>query len=137
VPNPRGTAGPADHLGFMLPVDDTSFRIFTVGSDQAMFDGYAAVLKNRWDQFDADPVSVQRTPNDFETQSSQGPITLHSEERLVSGDRGIVLLRRMLRRQIDVVAQGGDPIGVAFAPGDVLRVVEAGAFITAAKQDVT
>jgi phenylpropionate dioxygenase-like ring-hydroxylating dioxygenase large terminal subunit len=133
VPNPRGTPGAADHLGFMLPVDDTSFRIFTVGTDKSMFDGYAATLRERWEQFDADPASAQRTPNDFETQGSQGPITLHSEERLVSSDRGIVMLRRLLRKQAAIVANGGDPVGVAFAPDSDLRVVEAGAYITPAQ----
>jgi len=31
----------------------------------------------------------------------QGAITLHSEERLAASDRGVVVLRRLLRREIE------------------------------------
>jgi phenylpropionate dioxygenase-like ring-hydroxylating dioxygenase large terminal subunit len=133
VPNPRGAEGPADHLGFILPVDDTSFRIFTVGFDPMMFKGYEMVLTERWKQMDEDMSSVQREPNDLEAQGSQGPITLHSEEKLVSSDRGVVMLRRLFRRQMDIVASGGDPIGVSF--DNDLRIVEAGSFITPAQME--
>ena len=54
------------------------------------------------------------TPGDFEAQMGQGAISLHSEEHLATSDRGIVMMRRMLRQQIKVVAEGGDPMGVAF-----------------------
>ncbi len=135
VPDPRGAEGPADHLGFILPVDDTSFRIFTVGFEPMMFKGYEMILNERWNQMDEDIACVQRAPNDLEAQGSQGPITLHSEERLVSSDRGIVLLRRLFRKQIEIVANGGDPIGVSFDPAQELRVVEAGSFITVARAE--
>ena len=135
VPNPRGAEGPADHLGFILPVDDSSFRIFTVGFEPGMFEGYAAILTQRWAQMDADISCVQRAPNDLEAQGSQGPITLHSEERLVSSDRGVVMLRRLFRRQMEIVANGGDPIGVAFEGQSDLRIVEAGSFVTPAQME--
>jgi hypothetical protein len=77
--------------------------------------------------------SVQREPNDLEAQGSQGPITLHSEEKLVSSDRGVVMLRRLFRKQMDIVASGGDPIGVSF--DNDLRIVEAGSFITPAQME--
>jgi phenylpropionate dioxygenase-like ring-hydroxylating dioxygenase large terminal subunit len=133
VPNPRGAEGPADHLGFILPVDDISFRIFTVGFEPGMFEGYAAILNQRWEQMDADMSCVQRAPNDYEAQGSQGPITLHSEEKLVSSDRGVVMLRRLFRKQIEIVANGGDPIGVAFEGQSDMRVVEAGSFVLPAE----
>jgi hypothetical protein len=56
----------------------------------------------------------QRFPGDFEAQTGQGAITLHSEEHLVESDRGIALLRQFLRQQVELVAQGHDPAGVAF-----------------------
>ena len=55
-------------------------------------------------------------PGDYEAQVGQGPITLHSEEHLVSSDRGVALLRRFLRQQLDALAAGHDPIGVCFDP---------------------
>jgi hypothetical protein len=45
---------------------------------------------------------------------SQGVIARHSEEHLATSDRGIVMLRRMLLKQLDIVAAGGDPAGVHF-----------------------
>jgi len=50
----------------------------------------------------------QRTPGDYEAQAGQGTISLHSEERLVTSDRGIVMQRRLLRQQCELVAGGGD-----------------------------
>ena len=53
-------------------------------------------------------------PGDFEAQTGQGAITLHSEEHLVESDRGIAMLRQFLRQQVELVAKGSDPAGVAF-----------------------
>jgi len=39
---------------------------------------------------------------------------LHSEEHLVSSDRRVALVRRVLRRQLDTLAVGRDPLGVSF-----------------------
>ncbi|MGG2362827.1 hypothetical protein ACE4Z5_28500, partial [Salmonella enterica] len=48
----------------------------------------------------------QRFPGDYEAQVGQGPITLHSDEHLATTDQGIVMLRRLLQRQLDAVAEG-------------------------------
>jgi hypothetical protein len=105
-----------DALGFVVPVDDTNFRIFTVlrGKDRTFYERIHA-LRNREVGKDAD--HFQRFPGDWEAQGSQGPITLHSEEHLATSDRGVRMLRRLLREQIDIVAAGGNPMNVAFEPG--------------------
>jgi hypothetical protein len=54
----------------------------------------------------------QRFPGDYETQVGQGPVTLHSTERLTSSDRGVSMVRRQFTEQVQVVASGGDPVGV-------------------------
>jgi len=56
-------------------------------------------------------------PGDYEAQVSQGRIAAHSAEHLRTSDRGIALLRRFLREQLAVVANGGDPSGVARGAG--------------------
>jgi phenylpropionate dioxygenase-like ring-hydroxylating dioxygenase large terminal subunit len=56
----------------------------------------------------------QRTPLDYEAQSSQGKITFHSQEHLVLSDRGVSMHRRLFKKQCEIVAGGGDPVGVAF-----------------------
>lgn len=128
VPNPFGTEGRVDHIGFVLPVDDTHFRIFTVlrGVDRKFFEIFedplyarAPHLMEQW----------QRFPGDYEAQGSQGAVTLHSEEHLVRSDRPIIMLRRLFEAQSKVVAEGRDPIGVHFEPGTEYVRLEAGAFI--------
>jgi 5,5'-dehydrodivanillate O-demethylase len=47
---------------------------------------------------------------------TQGPITDRSVERLATSDRGIVMLRDMLRREIEKVQRGEEPIGVMRDP---------------------
>ena len=75
----------------------------------------------------------QRFPGDYEAQASQGPISLHSEEHLVTSDRGIMLQRKLLEKQIEVVAQGGDPVGVTFDAAQALVKVRSGNFYRAAR----
>jgi 5,5'-dehydrodivanillate O-demethylase len=47
---------------------------------------------------------------------TQGPIADRTTEHLAYSDRGIVLLRRVLREQIERVQQGVDPLGVIRDP---------------------
>jgi hypothetical protein len=71
----------------------------------------------------------QRFPDDYEAQTGQGPITLHSDEHLATTDQGVVMLRRLLLKQADIVAEGGDPIGVSFDKGAGPIRSEAGNFL--------
>jgi hypothetical protein len=73
----------------------------------------------------------RNTPGDYEAQAGQGPITLHSDEHLVSSDRGIMMLRRMLLQQMEVVAAGADPAGVSFEAAAALVKVRSGNFYRA------
>jgi LigXa C-terminal domain like len=45
-------------------------------------------------------------------QESQGVIADRTKEHLATSDRGILMLRQMIREAIDAVSQGKDPIGV-------------------------
>jgi phenylpropionate dioxygenase-like ring-hydroxylating dioxygenase large terminal subunit len=135
VPNPFGVPGPIDNLGFVLPVDDTHLRIFNVlrGKNDEFFQRLSASRGEREQRMQADPLYAQKHPGDWEAQGSQGPITLHSEEHLRTSDRGVAMLRRLLKKQLDKVAAGGDPICTAFEPGDELIEFEAGQFLAAAQ----
>ena len=55
----------------------------------------------------------QRQPGDYDAQTSQRPIAVHALEHLATTDRGVVLLRKMLREGIQAVAAGKDPFGVS------------------------
>ena len=121
VPNPRaGVAGASlvgrvESIGWTLPIDDTHFRIYVAGRVREK--GQLRRMRSRqggklWEELS--PEEHQRFPGDFEAQTGQGAITLHSEEHLVESDRGIALLRQFLRQQVELVAKGGDPAGVSF-----------------------
>ena len=118
VPNPFvGAYGRVELIGWTLPIDDTHYRIYTVGRvrEKGIFlprGAGAATSRRRW----RDMTEAERRafPGDWEAQTGQGAITFHSEENLATSDRGVVMLRRLLRREVQAVADGRDPVGVSF-----------------------
>jgi len=134
VPNPFAAAfnQAVETLGWVLPIDDVHYRIFTAGRVTESggllprpkgFKG----TRRRWQ--DMTDEERQRAPGDWEAQVGQGPITFHSEEHLASSDRGIAMLRRFFRKQIETVAAGGDPAGTIFDERDALIRFDAGNFL--------
>ncbi len=63
----------------------------------------------------------QRFPADFDAQSSQRTTAVHALEHLASTDRGVIMLRRIVREGIRAVARGGDPFGVTWPEGKAIR----------------
>ena len=63
----------------------------------------------------------QRHPADFDAQSSQRPVAVHAVEHLGSADRGVIMLRRIVRDGIRAVARGEDPWGTRGNDGQVIR----------------
>lgn len=53
---------------------------------------------------------------DYMAWETQGPIADRSGEHLAYSDRGVVLLRRLVKEQIERVQQGLDPLGVVRDP---------------------
>ena len=135
VPDVTLKAGPATGISWVVPVDDTHYvqaMVARVPKDtpfrNMLFNG------KTWGQMNE--AEHRNTPGDYEAQAGQGPITLHSDEHLVTSDRGIMMVRRMLQEQIDIVAAGGDPTGVSFATQAALVQVRSGNFYRA-KQAVS
>jgi phenylpropionate dioxygenase-like ring-hydroxylating dioxygenase large terminal subunit len=131
VPNPRvAQFARVESIGWVLPIDDTSFRIYVAGRVKNA--GDIARMRSKFngkDWWDMSEAEHQRHPGDYEAQVGQGPITIHSEEHFAQSDRGIVIMRRMLREQLDRMAEGRDPIGVSFDGNAPPIVFEAGNFI--------
>lgn len=134
VPNPFAAAfnQPVESLGWVLPIDDTHYRIYTAG--RVTHSGDLLPLpkdfqgrRRRWQDMTGE--ERQRKPGDWESQVGQGAITLHSEEHLASSDRGIAMLRRLFRNQVRIVAEGGNPLGTAFDERDGLIQFEAGNYL--------
>jgi phenylpropionate dioxygenase-like ring-hydroxylating dioxygenase large terminal subunit len=63
----------------------------------------------------------QRQPADFDAQSSQRRIAVHGLEHLASTDRGVIMLRRIVRDGIRAVARGDDPPGMGAREGKIVR----------------
>lgn len=118
IPTPTlSVLGKTNNMSWAVPIDDTHTKV------------YALVRKRRSEPpqglpvygegqswFDLNEEEHQRFPGDYETQVGQGPITLHTEERLATSDRGVSLVRRQFLDQVAVVEAGGDPVGVSFEP---------------------
>ena len=152
VPSVMLDLGPSTHVVWTVPADDSSHYLFQAGRVKKSYKGTADMFRTtrpvRFSDEDADrtptqprlwseltPEQIQRYPSDWEAQISQGPITLHSGENLGTTDIGVVMLRRLLRQQIRVVQQGGDPMGVSFDPDEpVIKVGGVNVFTEVAPQ---
>ncbi|MGQ0664394.1 MAG: Rieske 2Fe-2S domain-containing protein [Pseudomonadota bacterium] len=51
----------------------------------------------------------QRVPGDYDAEVGQGPIAIHAREHMGSTDRGVAMLRQLLRRAIRATAKGDKP----------------------------
>src|SRR5690349_24382586 len=93
VPNPFiGAYGRVESIGWTLPIDDTHYRIYTAGRVREK----GVILprgagpspgRKRWK--DMTEEERRAAPGDWEAQIGQGAITSHSDEHLVSSDRGV------------------------------------------------
>ena len=130
VPSPVLEPGPSNSIGWTVPVDDTHYKILNVAkmkqgapaSRGSLYDG------KRWSELT--PEQHQDLPGDYEAQVGQGAIALHSEEHLATTDKGLVMLRRFLRSEIERVARGEDPVGVIFDPARETVRIETGNFFS-------
>lgn len=118
---------------YLLPVDSTTYRIYTAARVRQS----GAIRRQRstpggkvWAEMTEQ--EHQDYPGDWEAQVGQGAITFHSEEHLGSSDRGLLMLRKMLRRQLKAIAEGRDPAGLARRPGEELITSTAGNWFGAA-----
>jgi phenylpropionate dioxygenase-like ring-hydroxylating dioxygenase large terminal subunit len=131
IPSPRiGRYGRVESIGWVLPMDDTHFRIYVAGRVREA--GELVRMRSRlngklWEELTE--AEHQAYPGDYEAQVGQRPIASHAEEHLASSDRGIVMLRRFLRAQVDAVARGEDPAGTVRDPDAPPVRFEAGNYL--------
>jgi phenylpropionate dioxygenase-like ring-hydroxylating dioxygenase large terminal subunit len=132
VPDVQMRPGSSAGISWVVPVDDSHYVQAMVSKipEGVNFRGMMFNGKTWGEMTEEDH---QRTPGDYEAQAGQGPISLHSEEHLVTSDRGIMMQRKLLLQQIEVVAKGGDPLGVSFDPASALVKIRSGNFYRAAQ----
>jgi phenylpropionate dioxygenase-like ring-hydroxylating dioxygenase large terminal subunit len=131
VPNPRvAQFARVESIGWTLPIDDTSFRIYVAG--RVKNSGDLSRMRSKFNgKFWCDMTEQehQRFPGDYEAQVGQGAVTFHSQEHFGQSDRGVLMVRRMLSDQLEALAAGRDPIGVSFDQGAPPVAFEAGNYI--------
>ena len=139
IPTPTLTQlGPTNNMSWAVPIDDTHTRVVAMVRkpiDQSPQGLPVYGGDKTW--FELSEREHQLYPGDYETQVGQGAITLHSEERLSSTDRGVSMVRRQFIEQVRRVADGHDPVGVWFDEADALQSVVAGNYIVDADTDLT
>ena len=111
-------------LGWTIAIDDTHFRTFSLSrikknADPAAGFRNTGIFNRTWGPGKPGREWTledrQKWQGDYECQKGQGDFNLHSEEHLRGAlDGGLAMIRRMFREQAEVVAKGGDPIGVTF-----------------------
>ena len=131
VPSPRvGQYGRVESIGWVLPIDDTSYRIYVAG--RVTEPGQLGKMRSKYGDkywWDLTEDEHREMPGDYEAQVGQGAIAFHSEEHLRTSDKGVALLRRMFEGQLEVLKAGGDPIGITKDPAKALVRLEAGNFL--------
>lgn len=126
---PNILRGPGNVAHFRIPVDDTHTGILYViyspapdgkpsGQSEVSY-SYIGPIKEPYD--DNGLARYRHHMKTFASQDgmaweTQGPIADRTREHLAASDRGIVMLRNMLRLEIEKVKRGEDPIGVIRDP---------------------
>ncbi len=109
-----------------VPIDDTHTQVFFVhfvpNLDGSLVDEDESVLPVTYFEQYKEPVEglhpfTQFTMHDVQPQDhmaweTQGPIANRANERLATSDRGILMLRDMLKREIGKVQRGLEPMNV-------------------------
>lgn len=131
IPTPTLTVlGKTNNMSWAVPIDDTRTKVLAmVRKPKDRPPQGLPVYADGKNWFELDEEGHQRHPGDYEIQVGQGPITLHSTERLASSDRGVSMVRRQFLEQVRVVADGGDPVGVGFDPDEPPVSLQAGNYV--------
>jgi nitrite reductase/ring-hydroxylating ferredoxin subunit len=122
----------ARHIGWVLPIDDTHTRMYSL-LRVPLRDGRPALPPRArhggklWSELTEE--EHRRMPGDLEAIVSQRPIAIHALEHLASSDRGVIMVRRLVRREIERVRRGEDPAGVIRDPAADLVATTAGNWV--------
>jgi len=115
-------------MQFRVPADDTTTYHVSLYTYRAA-PGYEAAkqevipyrivpLTNERGEYIVDLTFNQ----DYMAWITQGPIAMRDLEKLGESDKGIILFRKLLREQLDILADGGEPMNVFRDPMDNERI---------------
>jgi 5,5'-dehydrodivanillate O-demethylase len=120
-----GTAQVSYHHGWVqfqirVPIDDTNTTVYWYNcrprKEGEPPQAEVKLWENPWANEEGKYMPEQLNAQDMMVMISQGPITDHTTENLAESDRGVVLYRRTLLREIEKVERGEDPLGVVRDP---------------------
>ncbi|HWE72656.1 MAG TPA: aromatic ring-hydroxylating dioxygenase subunit alpha [Stellaceae bacterium] len=122
---PRTGMLPSHDMRLRVPIDDTltysfwiRFHPLTDGKFEQQTLGFTGKQRDVYPREDDGYWNIPSNEQDRVAQETQGQITDRTIEHLAESDRGIVMLRRRLREDIDAVAAGRDPACVTRDPTD-------------------
>jgi 5,5'-dehydrodivanillate O-demethylase oxygenase subunit len=109
------------NLQLRVPVDDAHTQVFVVYFAPSENDHSAADGDTPWEYFpirnDKGEYRLEHVlVQDAMAWETQGAPTDRTQEHLGASDEGIILLRKILREQIDIVRNGGEPLGLVRDP---------------------
>src|SRR5581483_3335061 len=127
-----------NHISIKVPIDTThtrNFRIFADVAGGSVADNGASsepiqYFLESMDDAKSPPDAVYPSAHyrmdqlrfqDFMVMETQGPISARENEHLATTDRGVALLRTILKREILSLHEGADPKGVVRDPDFVIR----------------
>jgi nitrite reductase/ring-hydroxylating ferredoxin subunit len=122
----------AGHIGWIVPLDDRHTRMYSLLRVQEV-DGQAVMPPRArhkgklWAELTEE--EHQRMPGDKEAIVSQRPIAIHALDHLATSDRGVILVRKMIRREIDRIKGGQDPTGIIRDSASDLIATRAGNYL--------
>jgi len=132
----RVREGPWHAMHFRMPIDDAHTEIFWAGfmreedarrfrMDPSLDRDTPFSLKNAEGEYAMDSFFSQDTM----AWETQGAVWDRSREHPGMSDRGIVLYRQMLKEQIGIVQQGGEPMALVRDP-EQNRIIEVPEWVT-------
>ena len=105
-------------IRWMVPIDDThnlqiGFCRARDGEELALEAAFGNTVDRAYEE-------RQRVPGDYDVLVGQRPIAVHDLEHLATTDRGVIMLRNLVRRGIRSVHSAEQPAGVTGSNGDVI-----------------
>ncbi len=109
------------NMQIRVPVDDTHTQVYRVNFVPSAIERSPSnqdppfehcLLKTGEGQYSVNLVSAQ----DSMAWETQGALTDRTQEHLGVSDEGVIMFRRLLKEQIEIVKKGGDPIGLIRDP---------------------
>lgn len=115
--------GKEHYLQYRVPVDDTHtlfFEVYFIESDNEPAIDQTAEPPVEYSSYHKSADGVYRMDKvwmqDYMAWETAGPVFDRALEHLATGDKGILLFRKLLKSEIDKVKRGRDPIGVMRDP---------------------